>query len=95
MRGGNLEAKFVDLGSKTRREFIVRFPSHSHTTHEVTILSIIRSCVDWETPKDIEAWHDAKAEVIFSLPQDAEGYNGSYEHYSQWFLVSLKLPSAK
>jgi hypothetical protein len=91
-RGQNLMAKFVDSDSKTNQEFIVRFPSHSHTTHEVTLMRIVESCVDWSAPKDRYEWHDATCEVTFSVPKDAGGYHGESEHYDRWFLLSIKIP---
>ena len=93
-RGQNLEAKFVDLDSKARDVFVVQFPSHSHTTHEATLSTIIRSCVDWREPENQHAWRDTKMDAVFSVPKDAVGYHGRSNHYDRWFLISLKPPSA-
>ncbi len=91
--GQNLDAKFVELGSQSNEEFVVTFPSHSHTTHEVTLMSIIDSCVDWKSPMDSYTWHDATCNAIFSVPKDAGGYHGDSDHYDHWFLLSIKIPS--
>jgi len=91
-RGQNLDAKFIELGSQSNQEFVVTFPSHSHTTYEVTLMSIIDSCVDWKAPMDPYTWHDATCDVAFSVPKDAGGYHGDSEHYDHWFLLSIKIP---
>ena len=91
-RGQNLEAKFAVVGSAKTSEVVIRFPCHSHTTHETTLMKIVSSCVEWSEPKSRHEWHDAKISVIFSLPKDASGYVTNFE---KWWLVSLDLPKKK
>jgi hypothetical protein len=84
-----LEATFVEGGSTNTID--VRFPAHSHTPHETTLMNIIRSCVDWTTPADPHQWHKAKSEAVFSAPTNTVGY---VTDFSKWFLVSLNLTNA-
>ena len=83
-RGQNLVATFVVVGSTN--SIGVCFPAHSHTPHETTLMTIVRSCVDWTTPADYHQWHKAKNGAVFSAPTNSVGY---VTDFSRWFLVSL------
>ena len=91
-RGQNLVAKLIVLNPESRKneEIIVRFPSHSHTPHETTLMNIIDSCTDWSLPESIYEWHRAKMNIVFSVPKDAGGYNGDSQYYDRWFVISIK-----
>src|SRR5258707_12156215 len=43
--GQNLGAKFVEMKPTPGMEFGARFPAHSHTNHETTLMNIIYSAV--------------------------------------------------
>jgi hypothetical protein len=91
-RGQNLIAKFVTTspGPDPAKEFTVRFPSHSHTTHEMTLMSVIEGCVDWKAgDPDAHQWHPATVTATFSVPAGVEGY---VTDYSKWFLHSFEPP---
>ena len=83
-RGQFLEATFVVVGSTNTID--VRFPAHSHTPYETTLMNVVRGSVDWTTPTDPYQWHKAKSEVVFSAPTNSAGY---VTDFSRWFLVSL------
>jgi hypothetical protein len=84
-----LEATFIEVASTNT--IFVRFPAHSHTPHETTLMNIVKSCVDWTTPPDAHQWHKAKGEAVFSAPTNSAGY---VTDFSKWFLVSLSITNA-
>jgi len=86
-RGQSLEADFIQVGSTNTNSILVRFPSHSHTPHETTLMNIIVSSVNWTTPADAHRWHKAESEVVFSAPTNSVGY---VTDLSRWFLVGLR-----
>jgi uncharacterized protein len=88
--GQNLIAKFIDLSDKDRKELSVIFPCHSFTTHEVTLMQIMESCVQMGDITRCNDWRKAKMEVVFSIPTDAGDYHGDSEHYDQWVLEHIK-----
>jgi uncharacterized protein YaiE (UPF0345 family) len=87
-RGQNLIAKFIEIKPNAGKEMSVLFPAHSFTTHETTLMNIIRSSVSW-TNGDDHKWHEARLDVIFSIPQDSPNYE---YHFNRWYLVSLQVP---
>jgi hypothetical protein len=104
-RGQNLLAKFVPLKGE-QKEFTVRFPAHSHTTHETTIMNVIYSSTAprqgllhnlQSSPASIKApgmdkdWKEASLEVVLSLPKD---FGGHYD-FSHWYVVSIKVRDKK
>jgi len=97
--GQNLGAKFVEIeptGSMagdfrtTGKEFAVRFPAHSHTTHETTLMNIIYSAVP--LGKDPYKPREPQFEVIFSIPKDAQE---RVPDFDRWYLDSIKPLEAK
>jgi hypothetical protein len=80
-RGQFLHAKFVPLKGE-KKELEVRFPGHSLTTHETTIMNIIYSVTgvrefhrkpQTQNIKDGGAdkeWCEASLGVVFSVPKD-------------------------
>ena len=93
-RGQNLEAKFAIVDAKGTTEIVVRFPGHSYTTHEATLMAVIRFCVDWTRPKDHHAWHKATVGAEFSVPKDAQGRVFDFSHWWLVRLYALKSPTA-
>jgi hypothetical protein len=89
-RGRNYSAKFVEIAPNRGKQFSVTFPAHSFTTHEATLINLIQSSVVWG--KDPAQWHETQFDVVFSMPQDAEGY---VTDYRRWYLSSLKRPEQK
>src|SRR5437899_2389524 len=63
-RGQFLHAKFVP-GKGEQKEFEIRFPGHSLTTHETTLMNVIYSCTAprREIGKD---WKEASLGAVFS-----------------------------
>lgn len=93
-RGQNLEAKFSVPAAEGRpaQEFAVEFPAHSHTTHERTLITIIRASVSWEG-KDVHEWRDTTLRVTFSVPAElVKSGRHLFLDYSSWFLKSLEVP---
>ncbi len=88
-RGQFLEATFVVVGSSNTVG--IRFPAHSHTPHETTLMNVVTGSVDWTAPADPYQWHKAKNDVIFSAPTNSAGY---VTDFSRWFLVSLNTTNA-
>jgi hypothetical protein len=80
-----LTATFVEVG--TTNTAGAAFLTQG-TPHEVTLETIVRSCVDWSTPTDRHRWHKAKHEAVFSAPTNAPG---GRTDFSKWFLISLNL----
>lgn len=85
-RGQFLEASFSVVGSTNAVD--VRFPAHSHTPHETTLMNVVSASVDWTTPADPYQWHKANSEALFSAPTNSVGY---VTDFSRWFLVSLNI----
>jgi hypothetical protein len=83
-RGQFLEATFIVVGSTNTVG--IRFPAHSYTPHETTLMTVVESCIDWTTPADPYQWHKARNEAVFSAPTNSAGY---VTDFSRWFLVSL------
>ena len=86
-RGQNLVASFVGVGDENGTVFRIRFPAHSHTTHETTLMNIIRSSVDWED--GTERWKKAKYITTFSIPKNVKN---SVNDLTHWYFVSLHVP---
>lgn len=86
-RGQNLIATFQAMGDRKAKQIKIRFPAHGFTPHEITLMNIIRSTVDWSEPKDPHKPHQATSAVIFSIPKDAERREYDFE---DWWLVSIK-----
>jgi hypothetical protein len=102
-RGGFLHAKFVPLKGEGK-EIEVRFPGHTFTTHETTIMQIIYSGTGVrefhrkphtrnikDAGKDTE-WSEASINVVFSIPKDLRA---TWNDYSHWYLVSMKIRDKK
>ena len=99
-RGQNLEARFAvierdnkDVGRGPHalvksKVFTVTFPSHSHTTHETTLINIIMASVKWSDEKDRHEWHATNMKPMFSAPKEAEGWVKDYE---KWWFVGLAI----
>jgi hypothetical protein len=88
-RALNLMAKFALLKGEPK-EFIVSFPAHSHTTHETTLMNIVRSCTPG--PGSGQNWHDwkeATLEAVFSVPKDRR------DEFSHWYLISIRVRGEK
>jgi hypothetical protein len=81
-----LEATFNVVGSTNTVD--VRFPAHSHTPHETTLMNVVTASVDWTTPADPHEWHKARSAAVFSAPTNSVGY---VTDFSRWFLVSLNV----
>jgi hypothetical protein len=94
-RHGNLIAKFVPVEGKERKEICIDFPAHSQTTHETTLMNLVKSCVDWSAEDKRGQWHAAGVEAIFSIPKTRAGAGPAGGDLRQCYLVSLKLPKAK
>ncbi len=102
-RGQFLHAKFVPLKGG-RKEIEVRFPGHSLTTHETTIMNIIYSATGVRefhrkahrhNIKDAGTgteWSEPSLDVVFSIPKDLRA---TWNDYSHWYLVSIKLRDKK
>jgi hypothetical protein len=60
------------------------------TPHERTIMTIVRSCVDWKT-SDPDGWHPVKADVVFAVPNDVDSFRGDV---SKWSLITFNLTNA-
>jgi hypothetical protein len=102
-RGQFLHAKFVPLKGE-EKEIEVRFPGHTLTTHETTIMEIIYSATGvreshrkphTENIKDAGTdteWSEASLDVVFSIPKDLRATGNDYSH---WSLVSIKLRDKK
>ena len=88
-RGQNLCATLVDTTRPNGTKFEVRFPSHSHTTQETTLMNIIYSSASFK--KNPYELHAPQFEVVFSIPRNAQGY---VTDFTQWYIVSIKLPKA-
>jgi hypothetical protein len=74
-RGQNLLARLVPVRAADGDPVLVRFPAHSHTTHETTIMNLVRACVDWDgrpAPSDRmnPRWAPAVRRAVFSTPRD-------------------------
>ena len=84
-RGQNLIAKF-ETQDKDRKEFVIVFPSHSFTTHESTLMSIVGTCSGREV--DNSGWTKAKSgvEAVYSIPV---GGVKDYSMLEQCYLVTL------
>lgn len=94
-RGGGLFAKFETL-DQARKEIVVSFPSHSFTTHELTLMKIIEGCIGWSTADvvvDGSGWVKVKGgvEAVFSVPKDIGGKFLLSKDYEQCHLRSLKI----
>lgn len=102
-RGQFLHAKFVPLKGE-EKEIEVRFPGHTLTTHETTIMEIIYSATGVrefhrklhaqnikDAGKDTE-WSEASLNVVFSIPKDLRA---TWNDYSHWYLVSIKVRDKK
>jgi hypothetical protein len=89
-RGQNLLATFVPLKGE-QKEVTVKFPAHSHTTHETTLINIIYSSTapDRDLSRDLKA---ASLEVVFSVPKDFLEHPNDL---SRWYLVSVKVRDKK
>src|SRR3954468_6575332 len=48
-RGRYLVASFEVLNAPKAEVIGIQFPAHSHTTHETTLINLIRASVDWST----------------------------------------------
>jgi hypothetical protein len=83
-RGQNLMVQFVTLDDR-KKEIVVTFPGHSHTTHETTLMNAARSCVEWTDQQ--RDWQQAKLDAVFSIPKDTQGY---VTDFTRWYLVSIK-----
>lgn len=102
-RGQFLHAKFVPLKGK-EKEIEVRFPGHTLTTHETTIMAIIYSATGVrefhrKPPshriKDagkVTEWSEASLNVVFSIPKDLRA---TWNDYSHWYLVSIEIRNKK
>ena len=102
-RGQFLHAKFVPLKGE-KKEIEVRFPGHSFTTHETTIMEIIYSATGvLEYRRKPQAqnikgggkrteWSEASLDVVFSIPKDLRA---TWNDYSHWWLVSIKVRDKK
>lgn len=86
---GRLVAKFAGLDGD-QAEFEVRFPS-SWTTHEATLINVIRSCTEKSGVLGVEA-SPAKIEAIFSAPPRSPG---KPDDFNRWFVSSLGIPDPK
>ena len=87
-RGQNLEGKLTIIGGERAGEVIsVRFPAHSHTTHETTLMNIIRASIDWSPPESRYQWHEAGMPAVLSVPTGAQG---SLTEYDQWWFVRFE-----
>jgi hypothetical protein len=89
-RGQFLHAKFVPLKGE-QKEFEIRFPGHSHTTHETTIMNVIYSCTAARQQLG-KNWKDASLEAVFSIPKD---FRAQWNDFSHWYVVSIKVPERK
>ena len=87
-RGQYLEIDLVRLGGADETgRLVVRFPSHSHTPHVATLRAIVRSCVNWNEPRNAHESHQAATKVVFSIPKDTQWDHTDFE---KWWLVSLQ-----
>jgi hypothetical protein len=94
-RPGNLIAKFVSVEGKEPKEICIDFPAHSQTTHETTLMNLVKSCVAWSAEGKPGQWHAAGVEAIFSIPKTGAGVGPGGGDLRQCYFVSLKLPKAK
>lgn len=92
VRGQNLVARFLEVGKEQGPEIVVKFPAHSHTTRETSLMNIIGSCVDWQRDRGANDWNAAKFEATFSIPRDAKGY---VTHFERWYFIAFGPPRAK
>jgi hypothetical protein len=90
-RGQELIAKF-ETRDKARAEVLVRFPAHSFTTHENTLMRLIAGCV--ERDPGAGGWRPVKGGVaaVFSVPAGGANDRDTLE---RCFLVSLEVKSDK
>jgi hypothetical protein len=90
-RGQELIAKF-ETRDKARAEVLVRFPSHSFTTHESTLMGLIQGCVERDPGPG--GWRSVKGgvEAVFSVPAGGANDRDTLE---RCFLVLLELKSDK
>jgi len=88
-RGQNLEARFVDVKAPDAEPTWIRFPAHSFTPHETTLMNIVRSSVNWDEPESPYEWHKATLHAVFSIPEDASGY---VTDYVKWWFVGFRPP---
>jgi len=90
--GQNLIAKFVEVSPAPGKEVVVRFPAGGFTAHEATLKNLIEFCTPLPDGALAEDWHDARFEVILSIPKDAEGQRLDF---ARWYLVRLRMQDKK
>jgi len=88
-RGQSLEARFVDVKAPDAEPFWIRFPAHSFTPHETTLMNIVRSSVNWDAPESRYESHEATLHAVFSIPKIARGY---VTDYTKWWFVGFRPP---
>jgi hypothetical protein len=89
-RGQFLHAKFVPVKGE-QKEFDFRFPGHSFTTHETTLMNVVYSCTATRQNLGNE-WKDASLQAVFSVPKDLRATMNDFSH---WYVVSIKVPDKK
>jgi hypothetical protein len=99
----NMVAKFVEVKPNAGREIEVTFTNKLlasgdaiNKNHAATIHNIIYYSISWgpemPVPIGVIYWYEPKFEVMFTISQDAKG---SVTDFTQWCLVSIKLPEEK
>lgn len=83
-RGRNLEVQFERVDNKEK--LVRRFPAHSFTPHEATLIRIIRSCVELNKGESPQDWSlSTRAEAVFMIPPEPHGNS-----FEKWRLVELR-----
>ena len=92
-RGQNLEAQFaLEKDPQNAVVVSVTFPAHSHTTHETTLMNIIRASVSWSGRDEARhEWRTARRVPVFSLPADAR----RSDEFEQWVFLKFENPAAE
>ncbi|MCI0357034.1 MAG: hypothetical protein L0211_00930 [Planctomycetaceae bacterium] len=89
------EVREIELGLREPSR-ATRDQTIADVTHTRTIFNIIESSVSsppLPNPRlDETEWREPQFEVIFSIPQDAQG---NVTDFTRWSLLSIKLPNAK
>jgi hypothetical protein len=92
-RGQHLMARLRPVSADSSDEVTIPFPAHSATTHETTIINIIRSAVNLRTKgSNPHEWQPAAMKVVFSIPKDPLKYPWQFD---RWFLVEISFSETK
>ncbi|MHC5012631.1 MAG: hypothetical protein ACYTG6_17080 [Planctomycetota bacterium] len=77
-RGRNLRARFVPVDPAEAEEIVIVFPAHSHTTHETTLMNVIRASLESAPAegRSEDGWTPVRHRAVFSTPQDDRLRNG-------------------